>query len=90
MFAQLENKAPDYYSLEWAQLEAYIQSNISDLSTSNYTAAFNTLVEYQGSSALWIYPAAGATILSLVLMTLIRTYPRGHYRSSVLALPVTE
>ena len=42
-----------------------------------------------GGSALWFYASAGMTILSVAVLMLLKSRPRGHYEWGVVAARIT-
>ncbi|KZP30475.1 hypothetical protein FIBSPDRAFT_109127 [Athelia psychrophila] len=50
---------------------------INHLTFSSFLNIYSDILKDRGSSALWLYPAAGATILAPVLMSCIKGMPRG-------------
>lgn len=53
--------------------------NVTYLTTDNFLDIYNGVLTDRGSSAKWLYPAAGGTLLGLVLLSLIRGNPRDRY-----------
>ncbi|KZP30448.1 hypothetical protein FIBSPDRAFT_108590 [Athelia psychrophila] len=75
---------PDKSSLLFAKLYAFTYADtsnkteqINELTYANLLDIYSGILKDRGSSALWLYPAAGATILALVLMSCIKGMPRG-------------
>ncbi|KIM88201.1 hypothetical protein PILCRDRAFT_250405 [Piloderma croceum F 1598] len=79
---------PDQSSLLSAKMEVFLNANITDtteLNMANFQDLYSGIIKDRGSSALWFYPAAGATILALVLMSLIKGLPRDKWEWGVIA-----
>jgi hypothetical protein len=54
-------------------------SNATNINISNFVDIYNEITVSYGSSALWFYGAAGSTLLALVLLSLIRGWPRDKW-----------
>jgi hypothetical protein len=81
---------PDQDSLIAAKLGNFLSS---DFTNTTVTAAINRpvfediydgILKDRGSSALWLYPAAGSTVLALVLMSFVKAMPRDKWEWGVI------
>ncbi|KZP30473.1 hypothetical protein FIBSPDRAFT_1038145 [Athelia psychrophila] len=84
------NALPDKSSLLFAKLYAFTYADqIDELTYAKFLDIYSGILKDRGSSALWLYPAAGATILGLVLMSCIKGMPRDKYEWGVLGTRCT-
>jgi len=77
---------PEDGSLLSAKLQYFLNdpSNTTVVNLANFEDLYSSIIKDRGSSALWFYPAAGATILALVLMCLIKGLPRDKWEWAVI------
>jgi len=78
---------PDDGSLLQAKFEVFLDANPGNttaLNMANFQDIRSSLIKDKGSSALWFYPAAGSTILALVLMSLIKGLPRDKWEWGII------
>jgi len=69
-------------SLLYAKLALFLDADVGNttaLSLANFEDLYSSIIKDRGSAALWFYPAAGSTILALVLMSMIKGLPRDKW-----------
>jgi len=74
--------SPPDGSLLSAKMSAFMSAHPGDttqINMENFEDIHNQILKDRGSFVLWLYPAAGSTILALVLMSLIRGLPRDKW-----------
>ncbi|KAF7976379.1 hypothetical protein HWV62_6951 [Athelia sp. TMB] len=89
---EILDATPDQSSLLFAKLNALLATDPTNTTALNYASLqdiYSGILKDRGSSALWLYPAAGATILGLVLMSCIKGMPRDKYEWGILGTRCT-
>ncbi|KZP30533.1 hypothetical protein FIBSPDRAFT_926382 [Athelia psychrophila] len=77
---------PDVGSLLWAKANTFLtvsMTNATYLTEANYNDIWSGVIFDRGSSELWLFPAAGASILALVVMSLIKGTPRDKFEWAI-------
>ncbi|KAF7983410.1 hypothetical protein HWV62_22441 [Athelia sp. TMB] len=73
---------PDVGTLLWAQANIFLDASMTNataLNEKNYSEIWSGIILDRGSSELWFFPAAGAAVLALVVMSLIKGRPRDKW-----------
>ncbi|KZP30511.1 hypothetical protein FIBSPDRAFT_1038176 [Athelia psychrophila] len=77
---------PDAGSLLWAKANTFLSVNMTNstyLTQANYNDIRTGVILDRGSSELWFFPAAGASVLALVVMSIIRGTPRDKWEWAI-------
>jgi hypothetical protein len=70
---------PEKHSLLWAKMQIFVTasaSNVTQVNMANWWEIYNELIRSRGSSVLWFFPAAGSTLVTLAILSLIKGGPQ--------------
>ncbi|KZP30495.1 hypothetical protein FIBSPDRAFT_1038164 [Athelia psychrophila] len=86
------NALPDVGSLLWAKANIFLtagMTNSTELTEANYNDIWSGIIMDRGSSELWLFPAAGASVLTLVFMCFVRGTPRDKWEWIIICVRFT-